>query len=421
MHFGVITPPVAGHLHPFGALGRELIARGHRVSVIQMLDVAERVRAEGLEFIPIGQTDHPPGSLPESLAQLGRLQGLPALRFTIQAVRKTTEMLCRDAPAAIQAAGINMLLIDQTEPGGGTVADHLRLPFITVCNALALNREPAVPPPFTSWTPGDRWWQKVRNEIGYAISARAMSPVTRVVAHYRRAWNLPAHRRPEDSFSKLAQISQQPAEFDFPRRELPRCFHYAGPLRDQREPETAFPWHRLDGRPLVYASLGTLQYSKEDVFRCFAEACAGLHQVQLAIAHCGGLSEAAIRGLPGNPVCVDYAPQASLLKRARLALTHAGLNTVLDALRFGVPIVAVPITFEQPAIAARVEWTGAGKSLPLKRLTAARLQTTIRQVLDSPAYAQQARRMAAAICRAGGAGHAADIIESVAVQCPRNS
>jgi zeaxanthin glucosyltransferase len=414
MNFGIITPPVQGHILPFGALGRELIARGHRVTVIQMADAGERVRAEGLEFVPIGQSDHPPGSLPESLAQLGRLRGLAALRFTIAAVRKTTEMLCRDAPAAIRAAGLDVLLVDQTEPGGGTVAEHLGLPFVTICNALLLNRESAVPPPFTPWTTGNRWWQEVRNQVGYAISARALSPVTKVVARYRRLWNLPAHRTPEDSFSKLAQISQQPAEFDFPRRELPDCFHYAGPLRDQGGAESAFPWHKLDGRPLIYASLGTLQYSKENVFRCFAQACAELGNVQLVMAHCGGLSESAIASLPGDPISVVYAPQAALLERARLALTHAGLNTVLDALRFGVPIVAVPITYEQPAIAARVEWTGTGKSLPLTNLTVRRLRGSIREVLNNPAYTEHSQRMASAIRRAGGVAHAASIIENVA-------
>ncbi len=379
-----------------------------------MADTRERVRTEGLEFAPIGQSDHPPGSLPESLARLGRLQGFAALRFTIAAVRKTTEMLGRDAPAAIRIAGIDMLLVDQTEPGGGTVADHLGLPFVTICNALVLNREATVPPPFTPWTAGSRWWQQMRNQMGYAISARVTSPVARVVARYRRLWNLPAHRRPEDSFSKLAQISQQPVEFDFPRRELPDCFHYAGPLRDLRGEEIPFPWYKLDGSALVYASLGTLQYSKEEVFRCFAEACAGLNDVQLVMAHCGGLSDAAVRSLPGDPVSVVYAPQAALLQRARLALTHAGLNTVLDALRFGVPIVAVPITYEQPAIAARVKWAGAGKSLPLARLTAARLRATIREVLDNPAYAQRSQHIAAAMRRAGGAACAASIIENVA-------
>jgi MGT family glycosyltransferase len=414
MHFGIITPPVPGHLLPFGALGRELTARGHRVTVIHMADIEDRARAEGLEFIPIGHSDHPRGSLPESLAQLGRLQGLAALRFTIAAVRKTTEMLCRDAPSTIRTAGIEMLLVDQTEPGGGTIAEHLELPFVTICNALLLNRDSLVPPPFTPWKPGNRWWQKLRNKTGYAVSARVTSPVMRLVARYRQLWNLPAHKQPEDSFSKLAQISQQPAEFDFPRQEVPEQLYYVGPLRDQKAPDVCFPWHKLDGRPLIYASLGTLQYFKEEVFRCFAQACADLGSVQLVMAHCGGLSDAAIRSLPGNPICVEYAPQAALLKCARLALTHAGLNTVLDALRFGVPMVAVPITYEQPAIAARVRWTGAGQSLPLARLTVPRLLATIREVLDNPDYAQQSQRIAAAISRSGGVNQAANIIETAA-------
>jgi len=409
MHFGIVTPPVQGHLHPFGALGRELISRGHRATVFHMADLEPRVRAEHLDFISIGQSDHPPGSLPQSLAALGQLQGLGALRFTIEAVRKTTEMFCRDAPAAVRDAGIDMLLVDQTEPGGGTVAEHLGLPFITICNALLLNREPAVPPPFTPWTTGQYWWQQARNQLGYAVSAHMMSSVIAVVARYRRLWNLPKHRTPEDSFSPLAQISQQPREFDFPRR-APENLHYAGPLRDTRIPPASFPWDRLDpARTLIYASLGTLQHAKEQIFHCFAEACAGLPDVQLVLAGCE------IPSLPGDAISVAWAPQAQLIERARLVLTHGGLNTVLDALRFGVPIIAVPITYEQPAIAARVEWSGVGQSIPLNRLTGPRLRNQIQELLRNPAYAMRARNMATACHAAGGVERAASVTEEMAI------
>src|SRR5204863_8127131 len=73
-HFGIISPPVSGHLHPFGALGRELQARGHRVTCFHMLDVEDKVRAQGMDFEPIGLKDHPRGSLPESLKELGALK-----------------------------------------------------------------------------------------------------------------------------------------------------------------------------------------------------------------------------------------------------------------------------------------------------------------------------------------------------------
>ncbi len=104
MHFGVISPPVPGHLHPFGALGRELMARGHQVTVFHMPDLETRVRAEALGFVPIGFNSHPPGTLSASLAKLGQLEGLGALRFTIGEVRKTTDMMLRDGPDAIASS-----------------------------------------------------------------------------------------------------------------------------------------------------------------------------------------------------------------------------------------------------------------------------------------------------------------------------
>jgi len=150
-HFGIIGPPVPGHVNPFLALAHELQSRGHRVTFVQIPDLEAQLRSEEVDYFAIGTKEHPLGSLPQSLAQLGALSGLAALRFTVRAIQKTTETICRDAPAAVKAAHVDVLLVDQTEPAGGSVAEFTGLPFVTVCNALALNREPAIPPPFTPW------------------------------------------------------------------------------------------------------------------------------------------------------------------------------------------------------------------------------------------------------------------------------
>ena len=409
MHLGIISPPVPGHLHPFGALGRELIERGHRVTLVHMADLEERARGEGVDFIAIGERDHPRGSLAESLAQLSRLDGLAALRFTIAAIRKTTEMMLRDGPQAIEAARMDALLVDQTEPAGGTIAEHLGIPFVTVCNALALNREPDVPPPFTGWDYRPGLLSRLRNAGAYSVFDRLLNPVNAVVRAYRKQWKLAPHSDPESSFSPLAQISQQPAAFDFPRRRLPETFHYTGPLRKAPPKRIDFPWDRLDGRPLVYASLGTLQNRKAEVFRMFAEACRDL-PVQLVIAHGGGLP--ADIALPGNPLLSEYAPQLDVLARARLTLTHAGLNTVLDSLTHGVPLVAIPITYEQPAIASRIRWSGAGEVLPFSKLSVARLRRTVERVLGEPSYLRGAALVKESIARSGGVERAATLIET---------
>ncbi|MGH9629930.1 MAG: glycosyltransferase [Bryobacteraceae bacterium] len=141
--FGIITPPVSGHINPLAALGRELQRRGHSVTVFHMADLRQRVQSEGLLFQEIGGQDHPPGTLAQTLEGIGGLTGWAALRFTVHAAARTTRMFLRDAPAAIRTAGIEALLVDQTEPAGASIAELSRLPFATICNALVLNEDPS--------------------------------------------------------------------------------------------------------------------------------------------------------------------------------------------------------------------------------------------------------------------------------------
>ena len=304
------------------------------------------------------------------------------------------------------------MLVDQTEPAGGTLAEHLGIPFVTVCNALALNRENDVPPPFTDWSFSGSFFTRLRNRSGYGLSDWMLRNVRAVVGSYRRKWNLPSQVRPEDSFSPLAQLSQQPSAFDFPRKRLPATFHYVGPLRAPNFRAVSFPWDKLDGRPLIYASLGTLQNGKERLFHAFAEVCQTL-PYQLVLTHGGGMDERSVASLPGNPLVVSYAPQMEVLARASLTLTHAGLNTVLDSLSQGVPMVAVPITYEQPAIAKRISWTGTGGIVPFRGFSIPALREAITEVLRNPLYSAKAKLVQRSIQGSGGVKRAADLIESV--------
>jgi zeaxanthin glucosyltransferase len=412
-HFGAICPAATGHLNTMTALGRELIKRGHRVTYLGMADAEPHVKAAGLEFRSISASEYPPGTMAKLHERLGELSGLAALQYTTNLSVKTTTFFLQDAPLVIKEAGIEALIFDEGIFGGSTLADFLNIPFVTVCSALVNGFEDSIPPHFTSWKYNPNLWGRLRNRAGYAVLMAFSKPIRNIVSQYRRQWNLPpcSHINDYYSFSKLAIISQQPAEFEYPRHEFANILHFTGPHSDSaaRKP-VDFPFEKLNGRPLIYASMGTLQNRLQHIFYQIAEACVGL-DAQLVISLGGGLEPDALPNLPGDPLVVKYAPQLELLQKASLTISHAGVNTVLESLSYGVPSVVIPIANDHPGIAGRIAWTGVGEFIPFSRLNTTRLREVIQKVLTQASYKQNAVRLQTAIRQAGGVPRAVDIIE----------
>lgn len=393
------------------ALGHELQRRGHGVTLIGTWDAHPFAEAAGLNFHLIGADEFPQGSSKQLFERLGQLEGWQAIRETIALLVRGNRVVLRDAPDVVRSVGIELLLVDQASPSGGAVADHLGLPFVTVCNALMLNQERAVPPFVTRWPYSPAWWAMLRNQLVYWLLEQIVKPLRLVVNEYRQRWGLPIITDPSQLDSPLAQISQQVESLEFPRRQLPPQFHFVGSFGSAISRETVpFPWEKLDGRPLVFASMGTLQNRLNHVFEAIAQACEPLDvQLVLTLGRPGAAVDAL--SLPGQPIAIDYAPQLDLLQKASLTFTHAGMNTVLESLSQGVPMVATPVTNDQPGIAARLRWAGAGEVVPLKHVRSDRLRQAIRQVLSNPRYRHNATKIQHEIWRAGGVTRAADIIE----------
>jgi len=410
-HVGVICPNVPGHLNPMLALADAIRARGHQVTFFLLGDPPASVVAAGFEIVPLGGAIFPPDQYRASFEQLGSLQGRAALKHTFAIGARAAEAILEVGPPAARAVGLSALVVDQASFPGGTVADQLGLPFATVCNALLLHSDSMAPPFFTDWQPQDTWWARIRNQIAWVGLNRLYAPILTRIQDHRRRLGLPVSARMADIWSGRLQISQQPEVFEFPRRQLPKHVRFVGPLRlpGGYQP-VPFPWERLDGRPLIYASLGTLQNRVAGMFRVIAEACEGL-DAQLVISTGHGVAPESLGELPGRPVVVSYAPQLELLRRSTIAVTHAGLNTVLDALATGIPMVAVPVTNEQPGIAARVAWIGAGEAITHKNVTPQTLRSAVVRVRSNPSYRAAAERVRDSIQASGRAPRAAEMIE----------
>jgi zeaxanthin glucosyltransferase len=410
---GAFCFPGTGHLNPMIALVRSLQLRGHEVAIFGIADTEARVRAGGIEFRRIGMEDYPPGTLQELDEHLARLKGFAALRFTLERVRNSARMVLRDGPEAVRTANLEMLLVDEAD-FAGNVADYLGLPWISIALIPPLVQDDRFPPFWFGWAAEQDRVSRLRNRLAMFLLLRIATPIFREVNQQRRAWGLKPFRRPEEALSPLAQITQLPQALEFEViGEKPAGLHYTGPFVDsEQRPAVAFPWERLDGRPLIYASMGTLQNGSEAIFRTIAEACAGLDS-QLLISLGGGLDPARLGQLAGNPLVVSFAPQLEILKRAALVITHAGLNTVLESLCQGVPLVAVPLANDQPGVAARVKARGACVVVPRNRLNTARLRKAVMLVLQDARYREAAQVLQRTIRRMDGPGRAADLIEDV--------
>ncbi|MEM8642063.1 MAG: nucleotide disphospho-sugar-binding domain-containing protein [Cyanobacteria bacterium P01_G01_bin.54] len=411
-HFGIISVASAGPLNTMLPLGQELQRRGHSVTLIAIADAATTASAANIAFHAVGSAEFPLGSVRAMAAELGELQGWAAIRYTSQALSRMANVLLSDAPAIAQEVGIEALLVNQGAFAGGTLADRLQIPFITVCSAAVMNREPDVPPCGIGWIYQPVWWARWRNQVGYWVSDLLVHPLRQTVAQYRRDWQLPLYPKPDAENSSLAQISQVPTAFEFPRPAAPPYLHFTGPFHTtaSRAP-IPFPWDGLDrDRPLVYASMGTLQNRLLWVFEVIAAACADL-EVQLVLSLGGATSPETLPPLPGQPLVVAYAPQLELLQQTTLAIIHAGMNTTMECLMQGVPMVAIPVTNDQPGVAARIVWSGVGERVPLHRLNPPKLRRAVQTVLTDPVYKENALRLQAACHASGGVKRAADIVE----------
>jgi zeaxanthin glucosyltransferase len=323
-------------------------------------------------------------------------------------------MTFRDSPDAIREARVDALLIDETDMSG-TVAEHLGIPFVSIAIVPPFLDDDTVPPFYFGWPSGRDWFGRFRNRLARRLISLMTRPLAEVLNTQRREWGLKPIFRPTDSLSRIAQIAQLPRAIEFEAAQRLDILHYTGPWVNAAQRATvAFPWERLDemagGRPLVYASLGTLQNGAEPVFRAIAEACAGL-PMQLVLSLGGGLDEERLGKLAGDPLVVRFAPQLELIKRAHVVITHAGINTALETLRAGVPLVAIPLGNDQPGVAARVAARGAGVVIPKSKLSAERLRRAVQLVLNEPGYRARAQELGRGLREIDGPAMAAEIIE----------
>jgi zeaxanthin glucosyltransferase len=411
-HFGALSNPAPSHLMALVSLGRELQKRGHRFTLFAVPDLAATAEKHGISFHALDNASNYLPGLDTFLKDVGQGNFL-SYREMLTYGRGEIALYCEQGPKAMKDGGVQCLISDQVVIPASTVAERLNIPFVTMCPAVPLCTDADAPPCSKPWPYSSSWGSRFRNGLTYSVLNLFSMPFSRKLNAYRRQWGLAPYSKLDETFSDLAQITQLVPEFDFPF-ERPRANQfYVGPFQREDHQSVDFPYERLDGRPVIFAVLGTLLGATPGIWQTIAESCVGL-DAQLVISLGGRGRTEDYQDLPGHPLVVLFAPQRELLKRVTLMITHGGLNSAMETLTAGVPLISLHAAAgDQPGVAMRIQASGAGEILPLKGCRTEQLRPLVRRVFSDAKYKAQACRLQKAIQQTRGMQEAADIVERV--------
>lgn len=410
-----VCMPITGHLNPMIALARRMQTRGHQILFISFADTKDVVEAAGLAFAAISEAAYPTGSMTTFMERFAQAVGLEPVQYWIaEIVPRLLKDALEDLPRIAKEQEVDAFAFDTTFTYIELAALRLHKPYIHVWNVLPFDSSGTTPPYMFDLQYDPSPAGRARNLEALSSIRVFSAPRQEIASAYAQSAGLQIDwTRPDATVSELLILSQVPREFDLPGIPRPPQFWYTGPFYDDsgRRP-VSFPWEKLTGAPLIYASLGTLVNGLEHIHRTILDAARKLPEMQVVFSTGRNVRLDDLGPIPANVVAVQSAPQLELLKSAQLCITHAGVNTTLESLMRGVPLLAIPITFDQPGVALRIAHHGVGEILRLRELSSDALATLARRILDTTAYRTRARHFQQIIQQTEGLDLAANLIDS---------
>lgn len=393
-HIAIVMPGAHGHINPTIAVTRELVAQGARVSylftalpTLEAKYIAAELEATGAAVYPFPSRFQfkREGETPsESWAAFPRRMLEDAIGITEQ-IEGTLRELRPD------------LLVHDFLALAGRFAGHaLQLPTLTFYPTYPTNEH--FPQSYT--VPVDR-----RADQPDRVAFR------KLVQEVKARWGVPEFA--DDSMfvpSSLLNIVFMPREFHPAGRTFDSRYLFVGPsLQPRISVGTELP-PADRSLPLYYVSLGTLFSKQPAFFRLCLEALSTL--ACRAVLSIGDRFDPALLGsIPANARIASFVDQLAVLSQCRVFVTHGGMNSVMESLHYGVPMVVVPQIPEQVSTARWMTKSRLGVSLDPQVQSAEAVRSAVLAAQNDVAIAERVREMSQIVrATSGYKGAAAAIL-----------
>ncbi len=381
-HILISNIPEHGHINPTLAIVTELVRRGHRVSYPVTEEFAPRVAKAGA--IPLIYRSTLPSTISRDEWPADVAEGLAL--FLEEAMAVVPGQL-----AAFEEDRPDLVVYDITAHGARVLAHHWNVASVQLCPSHAIPHQ--VQREFDGLYSYNQDWIAYRARFRNFLDAHGISLS---VGEYLSS--------PERCVVMI------PREFQLKPEILSDRYVFVGPCLREGDSQGSWVSPAVD-RQVLYISLGSCYANRPQFYRECIDAFAGLEpwHVVLSVGH--RVDPAVLGELPPHMEVHRSVPQLEVLARASAFVTHGGMGSVLEALSYGVPMVAVPQAVDQPANARQIAKLGLGAWLSPRKATAAALREAVLSVSSAPEVADRLKEMQRAIQDAGGAMAAADVIE----------
>jgi rhamnosyltransferase subunit B len=350
--FVLATAGSLGDLHPYVAVARALIQRGHRAVIAAAEDHRAPVEAAGVEFAPVRPRASDIGDYQELVTRLFDVRRGPE-RLMRELVMPHLRPAYEDLSRA--AEGADLLISHPLTVTLPLVAQLRGLPWVaTVLSPLSFMS--SCDPPVIA---GASWLRKLR-ALGLAPYRFVFNLVKLTVRsweaplrEFRRELGLPPSRHLamfEGQFSPLLNLALFDPELASPQPDWPANVRVCGaPMYDGTAPDATIrdDLERFLGEgdpPIVFALGSSAVWIAGDFWE--KAAAAALRLERRAILVTGPVTP---ERLPEGVRAFPYLPYSSAFPCAAAVVHQAGIGTLAQAMRAGRPQLIVPVAFDQPA------------------------------------------------------------------------
>lgn len=380
-HIAMFGVDAVSHTLPSLEILRELVARGHRVSVVNDPHQRELVEDTGAQLVPCTST-LPEGDWPSDPIAAMRI----FLEDAIQGLEQVREHFTAD-PADLYLADIGGY-------GGRVLAEVQGAPFVQLS------------PSYVAWE-------------GYAEEVGAQVMALPGAARYRAdfaAWleRSGATTRDPDAFAgippralALVPRAMQPHADRVDEQRVT----FVGPCIGERADQGS--WQRPEGAEVVVlVSLGSSYTDQPSFYRECLAAFGGRPGWHLVLQVGRRVDIDVLGELPDGVEVHRWVPQLAILREADLFVTHAGMGGSGEGLLTATPMIAVPQDVDQFANADTLVELGVARRLDTDEATAAALRAAGDELLADRDVAARLAELARQARAEGGSSRAADLIEA---------